>query len=272
MTREIPGTGEQIPVCGLGSSGIFNQLPAGGKEVPISVIRTMVELGGKLVDTPAFLGQQDPVIGSLISEMGIKDDLFLASKVTVGGKAEGIAHLERVARTLGKNPIDVLMVHNMGDMANQWPTLKEWKETGRVRYIGVSQTTRNAYGALEQFINAEKPDFIQVNYSIQEAQSGERILPTAADNGVAVMTARPFSNGRYFGLVGGKELPAWVAEFDCESWAQFSLKYILSNPAVTCSLSETSKTHHVVDNMRAGYGRLPDEPTRQRMHDYLWSL
>jgi diketogulonate reductase-like aldo/keto reductase len=272
ITRLIPASGEAIPVCGLGSANIFNQLPPEGKELPMSVVQAMVDLGGKLIDTPSFLRAADPVLGTLLTEMGIKDDLFLASKVTVGGKAEGIAHLERIERTLGKSPIDVLMVHNMRDMANQWPTLKDWKEAGRVRYIGASQTTIDAYGALEQFISAEKPDFIQVNYSIQEPQSGERILPLAADNGVAIMTARPFSNGRYFGLVGDEELPAWASEFDCDSWAQFSLKYILSNPAVTCSLSETSKVRHVVDNMRAGYGRLPDEVMRRRMHDHIWAL
>jgi diketogulonate reductase-like aldo/keto reductase len=232
----------------------------------------MVDQGGRLIDAPPFFGDADPVLGELLTEMQLQQELFLTGKITVSGKQEGIAHLERTERIWNKRPMDLLMVHNMRDMDVQWQTLKDWKEAGRVRYIGVSQTSMNQYGRLEEFIKAEKPDFVEINYSIQEPQSGERILPLALESGTAIMIARPFSNGRYFGLVGGKELPPWAAEFDCKSWAQFSIKYILGNPAVSCVVTETSKVHHVTDNMRAGYGRLPDNATRKRMSEYIWSL
>jgi diketogulonate reductase-like aldo/keto reductase len=270
--REIPGTGESLPAVGMGAPNIFVQLPPEGAELPKAVIQEMFNQGGRVMDTPPFFRNADPVLGQLLAEMELTDELFLTGKITVSGKAEGIAHLERTERIFNKRPMDCLMVHNMRDMGNHWPTLKEWKEAGRARYIGVSQTSMNSYGHLEEFIKQEKPDFIEVNYSIQEPQSGERVLPAAMDNGAAVLIARPFSNGRYFGLVGDKELPGWAADFECESWAQFSIKYILGNPAVTCVISETTKVHHVTDNMRSGYGRLPDEAERQRMFDHIWSL
>jgi diketogulonate reductase-like aldo/keto reductase len=272
LTRPIPSSGEALPVVGLGSSNIFVRLPPEGAELPKAVIQEMVDQGGRLIDAPPFFGDADPVLGELLTEMQLQQELFLTGKITVSGKQEGIAHLERTERIWNKRPMDLLMVHNMRDMDVQWQTLKDWKEAGRVRYIGVSQTSMNQYGRLEEFIKAEKPDFVEINYSIQEPQSGERILPLALDSGTAIMIARPFSNGRYFGLVGGKELPPWAAEFDCKSWAQFSIKYILGNPAVSCVVTETSKVHHVTDNMRAGYGRLPDNATRKRMSEYIWSL
>jgi aryl-alcohol dehydrogenase-like predicted oxidoreductase len=175
------------------------------------------------------------------------------------------------------------MVHNMRDMHFHWPTLKDWKESGRTRYTGVSlgrpgQSAYNNYAtfhALESFMRKENPDFIMIPYSIHHPQTAERILPLAMDMGTAVIIIEAFKtddDGGLFGLVGGRELPEWAAEFDCESWAQFSLKFIAAHPAVTCVITETSKPKHVVDNMRAGFGRLPDEAMRKRMSDYLLSL
>jgi diketogulonate reductase-like aldo/keto reductase len=273
-TRLIPGTGEALPVVGLGAPDFFYKLPPEGKDLPMSVIRTMVEMGGTLIDTPAFFRPDVPVIGELLTEMGLQDDLFLAGKITVNGREEGIVHLEKTVANLNKRPMDLLMVHNMRDMQNHWPTLKDWKEEGRVRYIGVSLARTLDYSQLEQFMKAARPDFIMVRYSIHHPHTGERILPLAADCGIAVIGIEAFKtndDGGLFGLVADRELPEWASEFDCESWAQFSLKYILSNPAITSVVTETSKVHHVVDNMRAGYGRLPDEATRRRMSDYLLS-
>lgn len=273
--RAIPGTDEMLPIVGLGAPDIFTRLPPDGKELPKSVIQTMVDLGGRFIDTPAFFRPDVPVIGELLKEMGIQHELFLAGKITVSGKQEGIAHLEKTVRNLGKRPMDLLLVHNMRDMANHWPTLKDWKEAGKVRYIGVSLTRNKDYVDMEKFMQAEAPDFIMTGYSIHHPLAGEHTLPLAADLGIAIVGVEPFKaidDGGVFSVVAGKQLPGWASEFDCETWAQFSLKYILSNPAITCVVTETSKVSHAADNMRAGYGRLPDEAMRRRMSEYLLSL
>ncbi len=274
-SREIPGTDELLPVVGLGAPEIFKKIPPEGVDLPKSVIQAMVDLGGTLIDTPPFFRPDVPIIGNLLTEMGLQNDLFLTGKITVSGKEEGIAHLEKTERNLNKRPIDLLMVHNMREMHFHWPTLKDWKEQGRVRYIGVSRTRTEDFSALEKFMKEEKPDFLMIGYSVTQQGPAERILPLAQDSGVAVIAVEPFKafeDGAFFNVVAGTPLPAWASEFDCESWAQFSLKYILGNPAITSVVTETRKVGHVVDNMGAGYGRLPDEATRQKMSDYLLSL
>ena len=274
-TRAIPGTDEFLPVVGLGAPRIFIEIPPEGKELPISVIQAMVDTGGRVIDTPPFFRPDVPVIGGFLAEMDLPDDMFLIGKVTVSGKQEGIAHLERLVQNLYKRPIDALLVHNMRDLENQWPTLKQWKEEGKVRYIGVSLTRTTDFGPLEKFMQEEDPDFLMTGYSITQQQPAERILPLAIDMGTAVIAAEAFKaleDGAFFDVVSDVDLPEWTAEFDCESWAQFSLKYILSNPAITCVVTETSKVRHIVDNVRAGYGRLPDQATRKRMSEFLLSL
>ncbi len=274
-TRLIPGTNESLPVVGLGAPEIFTNLPPEGAELPKAVIQAMVELGGRLIDTNPFFRPDVPIIGDLLTDMGLQDDLFLTGKITVDGKEEGIAHLEKTVANLNKRPMDLLMVHNMRDMKNHWPTLKDWKEEGRARYIGVSRTRTEDFTALEKFMRDEQPDFLMIGYSITQQGPAERVLPLAADSGIAVIAAEPFKafdDGAFFSVVAGKPLPEWASEFDCESWAQFSLKYILSNPAINSVVTETSKVKHVIDNMRAGYGRLPDEAIRKKMSDYLLSF
>lgn len=274
-TRRIPGTDEYLPVVGLGAPAEFIKMPAAGKELPMSLIQSMVDQGGRVLDTPAFFRPDVPIIGDVIKEMKLQDDLFLISKITVSGKEEGIAHLEKAVDNLGKRPIDALLIHNMRQMDVHWPTLKEWKESGRARYIGVSLTRRTDYGPLMDFMKKERPDFVMTGYSITQQGPEKDLLPLAADIGVGILGAEPFKafdDGAFFSVVAGKPLPEWTAEFDCKSWAQFSLKYILSNPAVTCVVTETGKAKHVVDNMGAGFGRLPDAAMRQRMSDYLLSL
>jgi len=265
--RKIPTTGEELPVCGLGSSPIFRNLPEGGKEVPMSVVQTMLDMGGSV------LRDGDPILGSVLEEMGELENTFLSAKITVSGKQAGVEHLETLQRGLRKNPVDLLMVNLMREMENHWPTLKDWKEAGRTRYIGITHTTDQVEEAPTiKLIESGELDIMQVNYSMMQPDAANRILPAAMANGVAVVTTRPFTNGSYFGMVADHELPEWAAEFDCVSWAQFSLKYVLSNPAVTCALSETSKPRHVVDNMGSGFGRLPDEEMRNRMFDHFHSL
>jgi len=274
-TRLIPGTDEALPVVGLGSPEPFRRLTDEGVDLPKSLVRAMMDMGGKVMDTPPFIRPDIPVIGGILDEMQVQDELFLTSKITVSGKEEGIAHIEKLMAALNKQPMDLLMVHNMRDMASHWPTLRDMKEAGRTRYIGVSLTRNDDYVALNKFMKAEKPDFIMTGYSIFNPMAEETALPLAADLGVAVLVAEAFKadeDGNFFAAVAGKELPDWTAEFDCESWAQFALKYVISNPAVHCVATETSKVKHVIDNMRGGYGRLPDEATRKRMREYVLTL
>ena len=273
--RLIPGTDESLPVVGLGAPNFFYRTPPNGNGPAKALIQAMIKAGGRVIDTPPFFTPDPPVVGPILQELGVQDDLFLTAKITVRGKQAGIAHLERSVANLDKKPIDLLMVHNMLEMDNHWPTLKHWKNSGRARYIGVSLSRTTDYDGLERFMRKEQPDFIMIRYSIHYPYTGERILPLAVELGIAVIGIEAFktdSDGNFFDLVGGNELPEWASQFDCESWAQFSLKYILSNPAVTCVVTETSKVKHIVDNMGGAYGRLPNDAMRKKMSDYLLSL
>ena len=275
MARPIPGTDELIPVIGLGAPDVFIDVPPEGKELPKALLQAMIDQGGRYLDTPAFFRPNVPIVGDLLTEMNLQDELFLSGKITVNGKKAGIEHLERTVANLKKRPIDLLLIHNMRTLDEHWVTLKDWKEEGRVRYIGVSLTRNLDYVDMERFMKAERPDFIMTGYSIHHPLAAESTLPLAADLGTAVLIVEAFKatdDGGIFPIVAGKPLPEWTAEFDCESWAQYSLKFILSNPAVTGIVTETRQVRHVIDNMRGGYGRLPDESMRKRMSDYLLSI
>ncbi len=275
MTREIPGTGERLPVIGLGAPDIFINWPPEGRELPRAVLQTMVDHGGRLLDTPAFFRPDVPVVGELLTEMGLQDQLFLSGKITVNTKEAGIEHLERTVANLNKRPMDLLLIHNMRNVDEHWATLKDWKEAGRARYIGISLTRNSDYVEMDRFMRTQRPDFIMTGYSIHHPLAAETTLPLAADLGIAVLIVEAFKateDGGIFPIVAGKPLPDWAAEYDIESWAQYSLKYILSNPAVTGIVTETRQVRHVIDNMRGGYGRLPDEATRRRMSSYLLSI
>lgn len=282
-SRLIPGTNESMPIIGLGAPDPLNVMPAEGKALPTALLKTMLEHGGKFLDTSPFFRPDPPIVGPLVTELNLQSEVFMTAKITVDGKEAGIQHLEKSVANLNKDPMDLLMVHNMRDMHYHWPTLKDLKEAGKTRYIGVSlgrpgTSPYNNYAtfhALESFMRIEKPDFIMIPYSIHNPETAERVLPLAADLGIAVVIIEAFKtndDGGLFSLVAGKELPEWASEIDCNSWAQYSLKYISSHPAVTCIITETSKVKHVVDNMRAGYGRFPDEAMRQQMSDYLLSI
>jgi diketogulonate reductase-like aldo/keto reductase len=274
-TRPIPASGEELPVIGMGAPRPFIELPPEGEDVPRAIIHELMSHGGTVIDTPAFNRGTDPILGPLLTKMGIEDDLFLIGKVTTSGRLAGKDHLEWTQRLLSKRPIDAMLVHNMRDLQNNWPLLQEWKEQGRVRYIGVSRTRTTDFTSLEKFLEAEKPDFLMTGYSITQQGPADRVLPLCREIGTAVVGAEPFkarNDGAYFDIVSGKVLPDWAAEFDCESWAQFSLKWILGDPAMTCIVTETSKAKHARDNMRAGLGRLPDPDMRKRMSEYFLSL
>jgi diketogulonate reductase-like aldo/keto reductase len=266
LERPVPSTGEKIPVVGLGTWRTFDVGASAAERDPLAeVLRRLVALGGGVVDSSPMYGAAESVVGDLAADLGIADRLFIATKVWTSGREAGIAQMEQSLRRLRVRRLDLMQIHNLLDWRTHRRTLREWKDTGRIRYLGVTHYTSSAYDELERVLRGETVDFVQVNYSLGERQAERRILPLAHDRGVAVIVNRPFSEGGLFPRVRGRALPAWAAEFDCGSWAQFFLKWILAHPAVTCAIPGTSRPDHVVDNMRAGAGRLPDAATRERM-------
>ncbi|MEX0976462.1 MAG: aldo/keto reductase [Woeseia sp.] len=267
--RRIPGTDEEIPVIGLGTSDEFEAVPADGGAQLKSVLTTLVENGGTLVDTAPAYGRSEKVLGDFLSDLGYTRKVFLSTKVGVRGKKEGLQSLERSQRLLQKDPLDLMMVHSLVDADIQLDNLQARKDAGHVRYIGITTSRASGFEQMEQLIRKRKLDFIQVNYSPFEVQAANRVIPAAAEHGVAVMVNRAFGNGTYFSRIGDRQLPAWTGEFDCDSWAQLSLKYILGHADVTCVLAATSNPRHMADNAAAGSGRLPDTATCHRIESLL---
>lgn len=270
--RPVPATGEAIPVIGLGTSHEFDAIPADGGAQLKAVLRTLVDQGGTLVDAAPAYGNAERILGRFMDELELTDTLFVSTKVSSRGTERGLESMERSQQRLGKNPLDLMMVHSLVDAETQLANLSRWKDEGRVRYIGITTSRESGHAEMEALIRSHDLDFIQVNYSPMERQAEERVIPAAAERGVAVMINRAFGNGSYFQRVGGRALPEWAAEFDCESWAQLSLKYILGHPDVTCVLAATSNPKHMLDNARAGYGRLPDAAARRRIAEYLQTI
>ncbi len=270
--RRIPGTDERIPVIGLGTSDEFESVPADGGAQLKAVLTTLIEHGGTLVDTAPAYGDSERVLGEFLAELDLAEHAFISTKVSEHGKDAGTRSLERSQQLLRKAPLDLVMVHSLVDADTQLDNLEERMAAGRVRYIGITTSRESGFEEMEQLIRRRKLDFIQVNYSPFETQAAARVIPAAAEHGVAVMINRAFGNGTYFRRVAGQELPDWAADFDCESWAQLSLKYILGNPAVTCVLAATSNPQHMADNATAGSGRLPDAATRERISSFLQDI
>ena len=231
-----------------------------------------MKLGGRVIDTSPMYGRAEDVIGDLTATLGIRDKPFLATKVWTRGQENGIRSMERSMVRLRTKQIDLMQVHNLVDVQTHLATLREWKEQGRIRYIGITHYESGAFGEVEKIMRSEKLDFVQINYSIMEREAEERVLPLAQERGIAVLVNRPFGGGDLFDHVRSKSLPEWSAEFDSRSWAQFFLKWIIANPAVTCAIPATDKARHLEDNMQGGIGRLPDEKMRQRMVESLRSL
>lgn len=268
-TRPIPGTDERIPVIGLGTSDEFESMPPDGGAELASVLNTLLDYGGSLVDTAPGYGDAERVLGQLVRDDDMAKRLFLSTKVRIRGAAAGLRSMARSQELLGKSPLDLMMVHSLVDAETQLDNLQRWKDEGRVRYIGITTSRQSGFERMEALIQSRRFDFIQVNYSPLEPEAAERVIPAARDRGVAVMINRAFANGRYFSLVRGRKLPDWAADFDCESFAQFSLRYILGHPDVSCVLAATSDPGHMADNAAAGSGRLPDPATRRRIEAWL---
>jgi aryl-alcohol dehydrogenase-like predicted oxidoreductase len=268
ILRAIPSSGERIPVIGLGTWSTFDVGSSAAARAPLEeVLARFVERGGRVVDSSPMYGRSEEVVGAVAAKQGLKGRLFLATKVWTRGREAGLNQIETSERLLGTKRLDLLQVHNLLDLETHLATLRAWKDAGRVRYIGVTHYTASAYPEVERVLLREKLDFLQVNYSLAEREAERRILPLAREKGVAVLVNRPFGGGEALRGVLGRALPAWAAEFDCTSWAQFFLKWILANPAVTCAIPATSKRAHLDDDLDAALGRLPDEKLRRRMVD-----
>ena len=269
LTRTIPGSGEALAAVGLGTWQTFDA--GGGEEErrPLrEVVRLFFQLGGRLIDSSTMYGRAESVVGELLSSLkpAPAPSPFLATKVWTQGREEGIRQMEASIRKMGAPPkLDLMQVHNLVDWKVHLETLAGWKQAGRVRYVGVTHYSLGAFEQLEQLIRSKKVDFVQLPYSVAVRSAEERLLPAAAEHGVAVIVMRPFEGGALFQKLRGTPLPSWAADVDCASWAQLFLKFILGHPAVTCVIPATSKPHHLQDNMGAGAGRLPTEAQRRQI-------
>jgi aryl-alcohol dehydrogenase-like predicted oxidoreductase len=280
LMRPIPSSGELIPVVGLGSSATFAQVARSEDVAALrDVLATLVRQGGSVFDTAPSYGASEEVAGDIARELGITDDIFWATKVNVAGRgggaadpAEARAQIERSFQRIGKPVIDLIQVHNLGDVPTQLGILQDLKADGRIRYTGVTTTSEGQYDELLAIMGREPLDFIGIDYAVDNRTVEGKVLPLAQDRGIAVMVYVPFGRTRLWERVRGQEVPAWAAEFGAQSWAQFFLKFVLAHPAVTVVTPATSQSRHMADNLGAALGELPDEAMRRRMVEHVASL
>jgi len=273
LQRPIPKTGEAIPAVGLGTWQAFDVGSDAAETAQArEALKTLVELGGRVIDSSPMYGSAETVTGRLAEESGVKSKLFVATKVWTSGRQAGIRQMEDSMRKLRVERLDLMQVHNLVDAGTHLATLREWKKAGRVRYLGVTHYNAAAHGDLEKAVKPGDLDFVQVNYSLAEPEADRRLLAAAVDSRTAVIVNRPFAEGAMFGRVRNKPLPEWAKEIGCATWAQFFLKWILAHPAVTCVIPGTRNAKHVADNLGAAAGPLPDEATRRKMAAHFGSL
>lgn len=233
------------------------------------VLELFVELGGTAVDSSPMYGSSQAVLGELATDAGLLDDLWVATKVWIEGREEGVEQMEQSLTELRRARIELMQVHNLVDVEEHLETLEAWKERGRIRYIGLTTSSARQYDEMESLLDDERLDFIQINYSLAERESADRVLPRARERGLAVMINRPFAGGRLFGRFAGEPLPSWASEIDATAWSQIFLKYVLSHPAVTVAIPATSDPQHLRENMGGGVGRMPGADLRRRMEEAL---
>ena len=267
MAKPIPSTGEQVPVIGVGTWQTFDVGSGAAARAPLREVLRLLERN--IVDSSPMYGSSESVAGDLIAELGMRDKLFVATKVWTSGRDAGVRQMETSFKRLRVQQMDLMQVHNLVDVDTHTKTLKDWKAKKRVRYIGITHYTSSAYAEVERALKTRQYDFLQINYSLGERDSEQRLLPLAQELKVAVIANRPFAEGALFRRVKGKALPPWAAELGIASWAQFFLKWIVSHPAVTCAIPGTGNPKHMQDNLGAGAGKLPDEKERRKMTEFF---
>ncbi len=269
LSKPIPSSGEEIPIIGIGTARRYDVGTSEAERFPLrNVVDSFIAMGGRVIDTAAGYGNAEIVVGDLVNDLGIRDQVFFATKTGAGGNGADAAvrEMERSFERLHTDRIDLMYVHNLRGWKDVFPVLREWKQDGRIRYYGTTTTPRgDDYSELLQILREEPLDFIEIDYAIDNRGVEERVLPMAADQGVAVFVALPFGRGRVFSELGDQDVPGWAEELGIETWAQFALKYVVSHPAVTVAIPGTAKMEYVADNINAALGHLPDEDTRERM-------
>ena len=271
LTRPIPSTGEKMPVVGLGTWPVFDVGADDRSREPLrEVVRRLVEAGGSMIDTSPMYGRAEGVTGDIVAELALREKVFLATKVWISGRDNGVAQMARSAALLKSPVIDLMQVHNLVDWRTQLATMRDMKAEGTLRYIGITHYTTGSLTELARILEVEDGiDFVQCGYSLATRAAETRLLPVCAARGVAVIVNQPLERGDLFRAARGKTLPGWAGDFDCESWAQLFLKYLLGDPAVTVLIPATNKPDHMADNLQAGSGRLPDARQREQIRR-LW--
>jgi diketogulonate reductase-like aldo/keto reductase len=273
IQRAIPSSGEDLPVIGVGTWQTFDVGPDRAARAALAqVVALFANAGGRVIDSSPMYGTSEAVTGDLMAQSGLAGKMFVATKVWTTGRDEGVRQMEASARRLQVGRIDLMQVHNLVDVATHTRTLEDWKAKGRLRYLGITHHTSSAYAEVERWLKTGKYDFLQINYSLAERLSEDRLLPLALEKKAAVIVNRPFAEGAMFARVRGKPVPEWAREFGATTWAQFFLKWIVSHPAVTCAIPGTGKPEHMLDNLAAGAGALPDPAMRKRMVQHFESL
>ena len=269
IMHEIPSSGERVPAIGIGMRNYRTEWAEDGLEAYRRTIEVFHEMGGKVLDTAPSYGDSESLLGGILEELGIRDDLFIATKVDREGRREGIDRMEASFDRIGTDHVELMQVHNLRGAATQLPTLRQWKEAGRIDYVGVTTSSDRQYEDLERIMREHDLDFVQVDYSLGNRTAAERILPLARERGMATLINLPFGRGALFEAVGDRPLPDWAAEIGAETWAQVFLKYVISHPAVTVAIPGTTEPGHARDNVGAMMGRLPDAELRRRM-ERMW--
>lgn len=273
LTRRIPSTGEELPLVGLGSWGVFNVgEDRAARDARTAVLKAFFDSGGRLIDSSPMYGSSAAVIGYGLEKLGMPKQVFSADKVWISSGREGPGQIEESQRAWRVQRFDLLQVHNLIAWEQHLPILYEMKKAGRLRYVGITTSHGRRHEDFEQIMRKEPLDFIQVTYNIRDREVEERILPLARDRGMAVIINRPFQRAALIQRYQGKPLPPWAADIDCTGWPQFLLKFIVSHPAVTCAIPATSNVAHATEDMGAARGRLPDEAMRRRMIEYIGTL
>jgi diketogulonate reductase-like aldo/keto reductase len=267
LSKPIPSSGEPLPVIGVGTWQTFD---VGADAAARAALREVLKLLSRgVVDSSPMYGSSESVAGDLIAELGLRERMFVATKVWTSGREAGIKQMETSFKRLRVERMDLMQVHNLTDVETHTKTLQQWKDKKRVRYIGITHYSSSAYAEVERLLRTGRYDFLQINYSLGERESEKRLLPLAKDKNIAVIANRPFAEGALFRQVKGKPLPPWAAELGIATWAQYFLKWIVSHPAVTCAIPGTGRPEHMKDNLAAGSGRLLDQKTRTRMAKYF---